>query len=320
MCTGRRRDDQQAEEAEQEQDRHGAVDGDRRVQRAGGEEADDAAGRRACRRRRRAGVGMPGGDVGQAAGGEGRARSRPTPMRRLAAVVLGCAQQPHAQERAGRAARRTRPGRRCRRRPRGRRRRRRPRQAPPLAGGDDDGQGDEGEADAVAAVLGLEVAGEVPTRRTAPPATWAMPIQVPRTARSGSGSPPPLACVLVAARAAAVVPACGTRTSRRARRQGARTRPRPADRSVTEEEVVTGRHASQATRRRTPAPRAHTQRDRRRCAVRPPCTSHMAKKSRAPADDGWTGRGPLSSVPGHECQRKPRLAGQQPSSAVGCSG
>ena len=66
-------------------------------------------------------------------------------------------------------------------------------QAPPLAGGDDDGQADEGEADAVAAVLRLEVAGAVcrPGGRL-PPATWAMPIQVPRIARSGSGSPPPL--------------------------------------------------------------------------------------------------------------------------------
>ncbi len=33
---------------------------------------------------------------------------------------------------------------------------------------------------------------ELPMRRTVPPATCAIPIQVPRTARSGSGRPPPL--------------------------------------------------------------------------------------------------------------------------------
>ncbi len=93
------------------------------------------------------------------------------------------------RDRAGRAGRRTPPGRRSRRRPRGRRRRR-PRDAPPLAGGDEDRERDEEEPDAVAAVLGLEVAREAPTRRTAPPARWLTPIHVPRTARSGSGRPP----------------------------------------------------------------------------------------------------------------------------------
>ena len=65
-------------------------------------------------------------------------------------------------------------------------------EGPPLAGGDDDRSADQGEPDPVAAVLGLEVARVLPTGARLPgDVCHAHP--VPRTARSGSGSPPPLA-------------------------------------------------------------------------------------------------------------------------------
>ena len=152
--------DQQAEEAEHEQDRHGPVDGDGRLQRARGQEADDAAGvahgAGAVGR-----VGNALGDVDQTRGGEGE-RAHPDADPRVGRrLVLRRAEQAdaqeeqgerhgigHAAERAGHhgvddvadhAV-----------------------EGPPLTGGDSDGQADEEEADAVATVLRLELAGAVP--------------------------------------------------------------------------------------------------------------------------------------------------------------
>ena len=153
-----RGDDEQAEEAEQEQQRHGAVDGDGRLERAGGEEADDAAGGAHAVGALGRG-GDAGGDVGEAARGEGEGRGADGGAGG-GGVLLRGAQHPDAEgeqhERDGVAdlaegagddgvddgADGS-------------------RHPPPLAGGDDDGEGDEQEADAVAAVLGLEVAAGV---------------------------------------------------------------------------------------------------------------------------------------------------------------
>ena len=114
-----RRDDEQAEEPEEEQQRDGAVDGDGRLERAGGEEAEDAARAPACRRRPRAGWGC------RRRRGRGRTRRRPGrscprrpgrwPPRPAGRAASG------RRRRAARAGRRSRPCRRCRRRRRGRR-------------------------------------------------------------------------------------------------------------------------------------------------------------------------------------------------------
>ena len=156
----RRGHHQQAEEAEHEQDRHGAVDGDRRLQRAGGEEADDAAA-----------VAHP---VGALRAGWGCRRRRGPGRRRRRRARRGrcrCASWPTSScgARSRRMPRKSRAS--------GTAYATRPKvpattawmtspthavEGPPLAGGDDDRQADEGEADAVAAVLRLELAGAVP--------------------------------------------------------------------------------------------------------------------------------------------------------------
>ena len=87
--------------------------------------------------------------------------ARPMPRRPSACAVLRVAQQPDAETRAGRAAGPARPGPRvpsttaCTTSPD------RSGQPPPLAGGDDDRQADQGEAEAVAAQRRVEVAGGV---------------------------------------------------------------------------------------------------------------------------------------------------------------
>jgi hypothetical protein len=148
-------DDEQPEQAQEQQQGNGAVDGDGCLERAGGEEADDAAGGThavsALGRRRDAGgdVGEPACREGQRRGADGRTGGR--------RVVLGCAQHPDAEQqehdRHGIADLAERPGHdgvhdgaHGAGHP------------PPLAGRDDHGERDEQQAKAVATVLGLEVA------------------------------------------------------------------------------------------------------------------------------------------------------------------
>ena len=93
----------------------------------------------------------------------GRARTRRTPTRSSRRPRARWRPPPAGpaasapRTRAGRSGRHSRSSRRCRRPPRGRPCRR-ARHPPPLTGGDDDREGEEEEADAVAAVLRLEVA------------------------------------------------------------------------------------------------------------------------------------------------------------------
>ena len=77
---------------------------------------------------------------------------------------------------------------------------------------------------------------DAPTRRTAPPARWLTPIQVPRTARSGSGRPPERALVVRPAglRAGARLPA---------RELAGRVDPVPDPAREAREGVVEGRVA-----------------------------------------------------------------------------
>ena len=81
--------------AEEEQQRHGAVDGDGRLQRAGGEEAEDAA-RSPHPVGPSGGVGMPAATWVEAAGREGQ-RGRPDGRTRGRRLVLRGAQHPHAE-------------------------------------------------------------------------------------------------------------------------------------------------------------------------------------------------------------------------------
>ena len=148
--------DEQAEEPQHQQDRHGAVDRHRGLERAGGQEPDDAAtvahalgalGR----------GGDAGRDVGQARGGEGEGAEADADAG-VGRVLLRRAQEADAEEEQGErhgvrdasegagddgvhdVAERALEG-------------------PPLAGGHEDRQPDQEEAEAVAAVLGLELAG-----------------------------------------------------------------------------------------------------------------------------------------------------------------
>ena len=170
-------------------------------------------------------------------------------------------------------------------------------QAPPLAGGDDDGQGDEGEADAVAAVLGLEVAGR--GADAAHGAAGHVRHPHPGAAHGPQRQRQPAAPGLRLGRPRSprpAVPACGTRTSHRARRRGARTRRVRRSRSVRRRKSC-GSPRSQATRRRRRRHASHA--GTGALFLRPRRLTW--RKVRAPGD----GRPPrsLSSVPGHECQR-----------------
>ena len=152
------RDDEQAEEAEQDEQDERTVGGDGRGERARGEEAEDAArGAHAVGAVGR--VGDAVGEVRQAARGEGQ-RDGAHDDAVGGGVVLRRAEHAQAEgdqdERDG-----------IRDAPEGAGEDRvhdlaeGAGDAPPLAGGDDDGERDEGEADAVAAVLRLEVRGAV---------------------------------------------------------------------------------------------------------------------------------------------------------------
>ena len=163
---------------------------------------------------------------------------------------------------------------------------------------------------------------QLPMRRTVPPATCAIPIQVPRTARSGSGRPPPLGF------AAGLPRGAGLRDPEEPPRppEGREDGARPEEPDRAEEEVVRvatlagyakGPPASRVTRmRRPPVPRRGDGPFRR--AERP--GARLTWRKVRPA--GWAnrvqGRYLRSQVMSASVQ--PRLAGRQPSSAVGCSG
>ena len=155
---------------------------------------------------------------------------------------------------------------------------------------------------------------EVPMRRTVPPATWAIPIQVPRTARSGSGSPPPLGWALVAR----VAPprGAGLRDPDEPPRPaaGREDEARPEEPERVEEEVM--RVATFAGYAKAPpAPRVTR---RGRCAV-PASRAVSHGEKCAPRRDGRP-RCRYLRCQVMSASVQPRLAGRQPSSAVGCSG
>ena len=195
-------------------------------------------------------------------------------------------------------------------------------QAPPLAGGHDDGERDEGEADAVAAVLRLEVAGRAAdaAHGAAGHVRHPHPGAAHRAQRQRQAAAPRLrrglaARCRLARPGGAAPPARGTRgrgTAGGAGPCGGGSRAGRHARRLRESAAGITRHTHAATARSARGD------DPFRPGQRP--GARLTWRKVRPA--GWAnrvqGRYLRSQVMSASVQ--PRLAGRQPSSAVGCSG
>ncbi len=183
---------------------------------------------------------------------------------------------------------------------------------PPLPGRDEDGHADEEEADAVAAVLRVQLAGAAAdaAHGAAGHVRDAHPGALDRAQRQREPAAAGLAAGRrLAGRAGLAVrgPRCGAATARGARRGGR-----------------TSRHASQGTR---PTHRTHVSHAPQTPRVSAPSDGSRSAASAVSRDENH--RPPAGYLAGAAAtvlaqvmsvSAKPRLADQQPSSAVGCSG
>jgi len=327
-------EDQKAEDPEQDEDDDRARCRHRRGEGAGREEPDDAAGRPHVVGPVRW-VGNAVSDVGQPARGEGqRGRSDEQPVGH--GRVVGRAQQAEAEEEQDERQRIPDPA-------EGARHdgvddvSGHPRHAPPLAGGDDDGQADEEEAHSVTTVLRVEVAGRAADAADGP--TRQVRDAHPRAAhRPQRQRQPPGTGRTLAGRGLSrrrTTTSAGRLTRRRhppggrARRGGRGTGRHGAN--ATRKSPQT--HASHASQRRPgPAHRSarcapicseamdHRARSADRLAVRrclrgPPHTlsrTRLSPREAVPPVD-IVGAVPLPLAQVMSASAQPRLAGQQPS-------